>query len=239
MSDPGRAGIGNAHPGRYGGAAGGVTLGEVVLARCWNVQGDGAHRGFSNEIRTRFGVALPKANSALAATAWTALWLGPKSWLLVARDAAPAAPGEDFVAARDALNACGGALFDVSAGRAAFVVAGEHAATTLAKHCPIDLHESVFPPGACAQSLFGHVNCPRVSTWRGRHLHRHARPQPCAGRLACVVRVGSPAGIRSPGRDAVRVIRGPQRRLNGRRPVAPAGDDGNLCLLLLPSFVGE
>ena len=84
----------------------------------------------------------------------TALWLGPRSWLLIAG----ASPLVDFTARRDALNAVGGALFDVSASRFAWTVSGPRATDVLAKGCPLDFHPRVFSAGTCAQSLLGHTN---------------------------------------------------------------------------------
>jgi sarcosine oxidase subunit gamma len=63
-----------------------------------------------------------------------------------------------FTAQRDALNSAGGALFDLSASRVAFVVSGNNAATVLAKGCPLDFHARAFPAGRCAQSLLGRIN---------------------------------------------------------------------------------
>ena len=59
---------------------------------------------------------------------------------------------------RDALNAASGALFDVTASRVAWTIAGAHAATVLAKACPLDFHPHVFVEADCAQSVFGRVN---------------------------------------------------------------------------------
>jgi sarcosine oxidase, subunit gamma len=148
--------IGAAMPGHYGAATTGVTLTETSFAGAWNVQGDARHPDFVAEVRRLFDVTLPVApNAATRTPTLTALWLGPASWLLVV--AGKAAP-VDFDARRDALNAAGGALFDVTASRVAWTVAGEHAATVLAKSCPLDFHPRAFAEGTCAQSLFGHVN---------------------------------------------------------------------------------
>jgi heterotetrameric sarcosine oxidase gamma subunit len=81
-------------------------------------------------------------------------WTGPRSWLYVTG----AAPREDLDAARAALNEAGGALFDLSASYVAWSVAGAAAARVLNRGSPLDLHPRAFPPGRCAQSLFGHVN---------------------------------------------------------------------------------
>jgi heterotetrameric sarcosine oxidase gamma subunit len=103
-----------------------------------------------------FGWSLPVVpNTTSREGALTALWIGPASWLLVATDVSALV---DFESKRDALNAAGGALFDVSAGRVGWTIAGPAAATVLAKGCPLDFHPRVFGEGKCAQSVFGRVN---------------------------------------------------------------------------------
>ena len=148
--------IGSTRPGHYGAAGTGVALAEATITLAWNVQGDLAGPAFVEEARRLFDVALPLApNTTVRTGAVTALWLGPASWLLVARAASPLI---DHAAKRDALNAAGGALFDVSASRVAWTVSGPHAADVLAKGCPIDFHPRAFATGTGAQSVFGHVN---------------------------------------------------------------------------------
>jgi sarcosine oxidase subunit gamma len=156
VSDQRHIEIGSSAPGQYGTAPSGVTLAEATIAAAWNVQGDTARPPFAEAARRLFGVALPMApNASAKAGALTALWLGPTSWLLVAGEGcAPA----DFAAKRDALNAAGGALFDLTASRVAWTLSGPQAATVLAKHCPLDFHPRAFPEGACAQSVLGQVD---------------------------------------------------------------------------------
>jgi sarcosine oxidase subunit gamma len=150
------AAIGSAAPGHHGAAATGVTLAETSIAAAWNVQGDPARPEFADDVWRLFGVALPQApNTTAASDALTALWLGPTSWLLVAGSASPLA---DFAATREALNARGGALFDLTASRVAWTISGAHAATVLATSCPLDLHPRAFAAGTCAQSVLGHIN---------------------------------------------------------------------------------
>lgn len=148
--------IGSTRPGRYGAAGTGVAFAEATIAAAWNVQGEPARSLFVEEVRRQFHVALPLApNTTARPDALTALWLGPASWLLVAGAASPLV---DYAAKRDALNAVDGALFDVSASRVAWTLSGPRAADVLAKGCPLDFHPRAFAAGACAQSLFGHVN---------------------------------------------------------------------------------
>lgn len=149
--------IGSAAPGHYGaGAVGEVALAACTIAAACNVQGDPARATFLETAGRLFDVALPmRPNTTTRGGAWTALWSGPRSWLLVAH--AGQALGM-FTAHREALNDAGGALFDLSASRVAFVVSGRPAATVMAKGCPLDFHPRAFPAGHCAQSLLGHVN---------------------------------------------------------------------------------
>jgi sarcosine oxidase subunit gamma len=150
--------IGSTAPGHYGAAATGVTLAEATLTTAWNVQGDPARPSFVTGVAQLFGVPLPlTANTTKRGNELIAFWLGPRSWLLV--ESSPVSSVlVDFVARRDALNALGGALFEVSASRVAYRIRGLHAATVLAKSCPLDFHPDVFPVGGCAQSMSGHVN---------------------------------------------------------------------------------
>jgi sarcosine oxidase subunit gamma len=85
------------------------------------------------------------------------VWLGPRSWLLLATGMRPS-PWPAYATSRDAINAAGGALFDVGASRVAFSVHGPLATTVLAKSCPLDFHPRAFATGQCAQSLLGQVN---------------------------------------------------------------------------------
>jgi sarcosine oxidase subunit gamma len=107
---------------------------ETTIAGAFNVQGDARHAGLS----------LPATPNAVARAGGTvAFWLGPRSWLVL---------GERSTQAE------GGAVFDVSASRVAWTLQGARAVDVLASHCPLDFHASRFPPGTCAQSLFGQVN---------------------------------------------------------------------------------
>jgi sarcosine oxidase subunit gamma len=156
VADENAFAIGSAMPGHYGPAATGVTLAETNFTAAWNVQGDPRRPEFVDRVHRLFGIALPVApNTTARAPALTALWLGPGSWLLVAVD--EPVPGE-VESRRDALNAAGGGLFDVSAGRVGWTVAGPRAATVLAKSCPLDFHPRAFAEGTCAQSVLGRMN---------------------------------------------------------------------------------
>src|SRR6185503_4769504 len=109
--------IGAMQPGHYGAAGTRVVLARATMGRACNVQGNPARSTLVADVGRTFGVALPLTpNTSSFAVRWLALWLGPRSWLLLERAgaAAPSTP-VDFDATRDVLNAGGGALFDVSA----------------------------------------------------------------------------------------------------------------------------
>jgi len=134
-----------------------ITLTEMPMAAAWNVQGDASHANFTDQVVRQFSIALPTVPNTIARSdALTAFWLGPRAWLLVAE--APGAPLANFSEKRNALNAAGGALFDLSASRVAYRVGGARACDVLAAGCPIDLHSRAFHVGECAQSVFGHVH---------------------------------------------------------------------------------
>ena len=109
-----------------------LTLHEATIARAWNVQGDPKLPA----------LALPGPNAVTRGNGAAILWLGPRSWLVIA----------------DAVDATGGVVFDVSASRVGWTLRGADARLVINKHCPLDLRPSAFAPGTCAQSVFGQVN---------------------------------------------------------------------------------
>lgn len=79
------------------------------------------------------------------------MWLGPDEWL-VQSHSRPAAAVES--ALRDALGARKFSVTDVSSGYTTLWVSGSQVPLVLARGCPLDLREHVFPEGRCAQSLY-------------------------------------------------------------------------------------
>lgn len=133
-----------------------LTLGEVTLAVGWNVRGDPANAALATEAARVLGLPLPvDALTSKGSGSVALLWLGPQSWLYVAGHSPTPM---DFDSARRAINAAGGALFDVSSSYVAWRVAGAAAAQALNRACPLDLHPRAFRTGQCAQSVLGHIN---------------------------------------------------------------------------------
>jgi len=171
VSDRHDGGVGSPNPGHYGAAGSGVVLSQAPIMAAWSVQGDPSRTSVVADARRLFGVTLPEvANTTHAAGALTALWLGPRSWLVVeaARNGAPPTL-TDYASQRDALNAGGAALFDVSASRVAYTLRGAHAANVLARSCPLDFDRRAFAPGTCAQSVHG-----QIATLYYRHARNEA-----------------------------------------------------------------
>lgn len=132
-----------------------ILLAELRWAFAWNVRGDTSAPAFVSEAQRLSGLALPlEPCTGTRAEVRSLLWLGPRSWLWIdgTNGAAP-----HFDSARSALNAVGGALFDLSAAYAGWIVSGAPAATALNRGCPLDLRLLAFGAGRCAQSLLGHL----------------------------------------------------------------------------------
>jgi hypothetical protein len=117
VADPNLFEIGAAMPGHYGADPTGVTLADTTIGGAWNVQGDPRRPELLAAARQAFGLELPTTpNTTTRTEAWTALWLGPASWLVVASGESPLA---DADAVCDTLSAAGAAMFDVSTSRVA------------------------------------------------------------------------------------------------------------------------
>ena len=90
----------------------GAVLGAVAGAVLGNQIGSGGGRDAATVLGGAAGAAVGsqvgRTNTVTESATTAALWLGPGSWLVVSGSA----PLGDYAAARDALNAAGGALFD-------------------------------------------------------------------------------------------------------------------------------
>jgi sarcosine oxidase, subunit gamma len=97
--------------------------------------------------------ALPTIASTTATDAdTTVIWFGPDEWLVTSTGLAPEELESQL---RGAVVEHGGAAVDVSAQRTTLRLRGAHARDVLAKGCSIDLHPTVFGPGAAVQTMLG------------------------------------------------------------------------------------
>jgi sarcosine oxidase subunit gamma len=162
-------------PGRHGRADGtpGVTLAERGgLAAASLTLRAGQAVPLAAALHEGFGLDLPLRPGCTVAGALELVWAGPGQWL--ALDAARDGIAR-FGFARDLATRLdvAASVTDLTGARAVLRLSGPCARDTLAKLVPIDLDESVFPPGAAALTMASHVG---VTLWR---------PAPNAWDIAC------------------------------------------------------
>jgi sarcosine oxidase subunit gamma len=120
-----------------------AVLSEPPLDAQVSVRGD-AQPGFPVE-----------PNTTAEVDGRTVLWLGPDEWLVLG--------------GREADYPEAAAAVDVSANRVVLELAGDGAAEVLATGCSVDLHQSVFAPGRCAQTLLARAQVillrPELDRW--------------------------------------------------------------------------
>lgn len=122
---------------------------EVPFQSQINLRVDAAASGTT--VASVLDCELPgAANTWNAGGDYSALWLGPDEWLIVAPDGHNDALGADL---RLALAGAHHSVTDLSANRTIIEIGGADARLVLAKGCPLDLHGSAFKPPQCAQSL--------------------------------------------------------------------------------------
>jgi heterotetrameric sarcosine oxidase gamma subunit len=80
------------------------------------------------------------------------LWIGPGRWLVVEPESRDLASLLSHDCPGDVA-----AITDLGHARAVLRVAGPKVRDLLGKLCTLDLESTVFPPGSCAQTQFGHV----------------------------------------------------------------------------------
>ncbi len=97
------------------------------------------------------GLQLPLIpNTKAAGQELSAIWLGPDEWLLLAEHDQSEALVNDLQAT---LTDHVASIVDISAGQTVIRLSDPSALDVLARGCALDLHPSVFPPGACAQTM--------------------------------------------------------------------------------------
>ena len=102
-------------------------------------------------VQRALGLALPPTpNTTTAGDGLLAVWLGPDEWLALAEHDQSNALVTDLKAA---LTGHAASATDLSAGQTVVRLSGPSALDVLARGCALDLDPSVFPPGACFQTL--------------------------------------------------------------------------------------
>ncbi|MFE3455647.1 sarcosine oxidase subunit gamma [Nonomuraea sp. NPDC059194] len=127
-------------------ASGALELAEIPFLTHVNVRVDPASQA-AEEVGAALGVPLPvEPCTAVRAGELTVAWLGPDEWLVIAPE------GYRSELLRKAVDGGSGSVVDVSAQRTTLRLAGPKARDVLSHGCTIDLHPTVFGPGACAQT---------------------------------------------------------------------------------------
>lgn len=131
---------------------GGITLTEVPFLGKVNLRGDSADAAFADAAAKVIGVALPtEPNTTANGSGNTVYWLGPDEWLIHTPQGGETAMVDGL---RVALTGVHAAVTDVSDYYIVFDLGGPHARDALMRGCPLDVHESKFQAGDCAQTVF-------------------------------------------------------------------------------------
>jgi sarcosine oxidase subunit gamma len=120
-----------------------------------NLRGNAADKAFLAAVKTATGCVLPLAPNTVSDGDARVCWLGPNEWLLVSPDGNAT---ELLRALNAALQAQHVAVNDLSGGQLLLRLTGGAVRDMLAKACTLDLHQSVFDAGACAQTSLGKAN---------------------------------------------------------------------------------
>jgi sarcosine oxidase subunit gamma len=108
--------------------------------------------GAKPQLDAALNIVLPEHPVFVTRDAITYIWSGPGSWLALGAGMADLAAAKRYAS-----------ITDQSDGKAVFEVSGPHAQSALAMLIPIDLRDNIFPAGATALTLAGHIN---VQIWR-------------------------------------------------------------------------
>jgi len=121
------------------------------------LRGNFAEDGFCNALTTVLGAPPPEAvNGVVRLGKDDAIIcrLGPDECLLIS----DADAVRQLHALQQALSGQHAAVVDVSDGQIILRLKHQLAADLLSRHCPLDFHKAIFPPGSCAQSVLAKCN---------------------------------------------------------------------------------
>jgi sarcosine oxidase, subunit gamma len=125
---------------------------EMVQVATWGEPSMAAR----DAIRGVTGVMPPETpNRVASGETASVLWVGPGRWLIVHK---PDGMPRLMSRLREALPSDLASVIDLGESRSVIRAAGPKLRDVLAQGTGIDLHRSAFPPGACAQTMLGHIN---------------------------------------------------------------------------------
>jgi sarcosine oxidase subunit gamma len=118
-----------------------------------NLRGRSADPAFGAAVRAVLNLDLPlQPDTTTRDGDRVLLWLGPDEWLAQVPDSLRALLLDRL---RGTLHGQLASVTDVSDAYTTIDLDHPRAGDLLSRGCPLDLDPSIFPPGACAQSLFG------------------------------------------------------------------------------------
>jgi sarcosine oxidase subunit gamma len=137
-----------------------ITTAEIEVeiisgASHFNLRGNESDSAFSSSIEEALQLTLPTANMVDSNGHHRIYWLGPDEWLIVTPEGMTVPQSAQLATIS---HNHGAALNDLSGGQILLRLTGNQVERLLAKGCPLDLHESVFPVGICAQSGLAKAN---------------------------------------------------------------------------------
>lgn len=120
-----------------------------------NLRADAAIKASVDAIEGITGQPLPVVPNTMSQDDHRIFWLGPDEWLILTDADETSSLAESI---REASGGTHVSVNDISGGQVAIELQGAAARSLLAKGCTLDLHPSVFPVGACAQSGLAKAN---------------------------------------------------------------------------------
>lgn len=126
-----------------------LQLQRLTDAGYLNLRGNAGSPKFLAAVAKVTGLAVPLEPNTVVSGEHDLYWLGPAEWMLVVEQADVS---RLVLALSEALSREHAAVNDLSGGQVSYRLKGHKARALLSKGCALDLHPSVFAPGACAQT---------------------------------------------------------------------------------------
>ena len=142
------------------GSAGKITMQEAGIHDLINLRCQPDNKKANALVKKLTSHALPSANQSVQAGDRTIIWLAPDEWLIMAEAGAASTIMADMETAKLGHVA----TTEVSNAYGIITIDGKSSRDMLAKHCALDLHESVFTKGTAIQTIMGHAGIILIAT---------------------------------------------------------------------------
>jgi len=132
-----------------------LTIELIDAAGQINLRGDASNAAFADAVQSVLGQPLPTAPNTVSHGEHRVCWLGPDEWLLVTAAGRTGGIVAELARALDGQHA---AVNDLSGAYAVYRIEGDAVCELLARGCTLDLDQTIFPSGSCAQSGLAKAN---------------------------------------------------------------------------------